>query len=116
MRGYWSVFVHLIDAELEACQLPNSAARLAQVDSMPQGGRVTFPAMIPETVYEDLLLLPVPAGLDPSRALALNIGLYDARSGVRPAIRSETVSGAVRLQNCAGHIIKAELRTLDATP
>lgn len=115
MQGYWSVFVHLIDVSLEICEPPDSAARLAQADTMPQDGRLTFPAMTPGAVYADTLRLPVPDALDRSRTLALNIGLYDAKTGIRPVIRSATLSGPVRLRSCAGHIIEAALMQTDPT-
>jgi hypothetical protein len=116
MQGYWSVFVHLIDLDVETCEPPDSAARLAQADTMPQDGRLTFPGMTPGTVYADTLRLPVPDALDRSRTLALNIGLYDAKTGIRPVIRSATLSGPVRLRACAGHIIEAALTSTAAAP
>lgn len=111
VEGYWSVFVHLVDIEAEPCLPGVTDYILAQVDSMPQGGRLPFPAMVPGTRYYDRLVVPLPDGLDPTRDWDLYLGLYDAvgRSGTRLPVESDPLSGAIGSGKCAPDVVRYHL-------
>ncbi|GAB4520477.1 MAG: hypothetical protein OHK0046_30800 [Anaerolineae bacterium] len=76
--GYWSVFVHLSDIEQETCLTGDTRHVLAQLDTMPDGGRTPLPALRIGYVLRDQLRLLPPGDLDRSRPWHMQIGLYDA--------------------------------------
>jgi 4-amino-4-deoxy-L-arabinose transferase-like glycosyltransferase len=78
VSGYWSVFAHFVDTQLDQCIAGDTRHVLAQVDTMPQGGRLPLPAFLPDHVVIDTLTLNPPSGIDLTREWHVQIGLYDA--------------------------------------
>lgn len=79
VEGYWSQFVHLVDIMQESCVPGVTDYVLAQVDTMPQGGRFPFPLFTPDWIVQETLIIPVSGSVDLTNANHLQLGIYDAR-------------------------------------
>lgn len=77
IEGYWSVFIHVIDPQQERCIAGDTSYILAQVDTMPDGGNLPFPAMQPGEIYVESLSIPQVDFED----VQVQVGLYDAEGG-----------------------------------
>jgi 4-amino-4-deoxy-L-arabinose transferase-like glycosyltransferase len=73
VSGYWSVFLHAVDRTQQTCEVGRTDHILAQLDTMPQGGRLPLPSVPPDQPAYDTLRLTLPDG-----ATHLHVGLYDA--------------------------------------
>lgn len=109
--GYWSAFAHFVDLRLEGCVPGDTRYVLAQVDTMPQGGRLPLPAFQPGKVYHDTLWLIPPPDLDLSREWHVQVGLYDAGGTfMRAFISADQTSADLFIGQCAPETVNYRLR------
>ncbi len=109
MTGYWSVFAHFVDTELDQCTPGDNRHVLAQVDTMPEGGRLPFPAFRPGGVVRDTISLYPPANIDLTREWHVQIGLYDAGGTFMRAFVSGTNDNNITVGKCAPESIVLRL-------
>jgi 4-amino-4-deoxy-L-arabinose transferase-like glycosyltransferase len=81
--GY-TVFVHLLD---------DAQKVVAQHDGIPQGGRLPTTGWLPGEVVPDVHELRLPGGLPPGQYY-LEIGMYDATSGVRLPVSATSAANS----------------------
>jgi 4-amino-4-deoxy-L-arabinose transferase-like glycosyltransferase len=107
ISGYWSVFVHAVDRERQTCEAGQTQHILAQVDTMPQGGRLPLPSVPHEHAAYDYLRIDLPQG-----ATHLHLGLYDAAgTGIRAFVTpDEDWTEGVSTGKCNPELIELTLQ------
>lgn len=102
ISGYWSVFLHWVDVERETCVAGITDYILAQVDTMPDGGRRPFPRMAVGEVYADRFSIARPHPLPDDRPVwHLQFGLYDAGGTFMRAFVSGAPDAQIGIGRCA---------------
>jgi 4-amino-4-deoxy-L-arabinose transferase-like glycosyltransferase len=108
--GYWSVFVHLSNPQLQTCQVGDNRHVLAQYDSMPDGGNLPLPAFQPGYVVQDAIVLPFTVPQDDVEELRLQVGLYDAGGTfIRAFVQALKEDSSVTVGECSPELVNIPL-------
>lgn len=112
ISGYWSVFAHLSEQRWETCIVGDTSHIVSQEDTMPDGGRVPFPALSAGSVLEDTLTIPLPQEMTFTSSMHLQFGLYDAGgSFIRAFVDPEEshFTDEVTVGECAPELVNIAL-------
>jgi 4-amino-4-deoxy-L-arabinose transferase-like glycosyltransferase len=114
MTGYWSLFVHFSDLNLETCRVGDNRHVLAQLDTMPAGGNLPLPAFRPGYVWQDMVEIKPPDGIDYHKDWYLQVGLYDAGGTFIRAFVSEderhSSTDTITIGRCSPELVNIALR------
>ena len=113
VSGFWSVFIHWIDIDMEQCLPGVTDYILGQYDTMPSGGDRPFPAMRAGFVYPDTITVHLRDDVDVTSASHIQVGLYDAFHGSGRAIIqpiANTVGTSFGAGQCNPETIQYALR------
>ncbi|XWX04278.1 glycosyltransferase family 39 protein [Aggregatilineales bacterium SYSU G02658] len=109
VSGYWSVFLHAVDRDQQTCEVGRTDHILAQIDTMPQGGRLPLPRVPNSQAAYDVLRMQIPHG-----ATHLHVGLYDAAgTGMRAFLEPHALlPEGFSTGQCAPELLEVPLKGL----